>query len=427
MSEGSTRKPEILCIGFGALGTIYSYLLSQGGANITAVARSNFTTLTTTGIHISSAKYGEIPNWKPHRCVKESEPESARDRYYDYVVCTFKNVPDFKSASSVIKPFLRGATGEGKELPTIVLLQNGVGIEEEVQRNLVEGEHKLAKGVISTVAWIGANLADNGTKVVHGALERLEMGIYPSSSSPVDKDTGRRLGAAEERASLDTFAQLYLSGGGGGKIVDDIEAIRWQKVLWNAAWGGLSTLARCPVSALLTEDTLHHSVGVVRRIMLEILYVARSCGLNESRFPASSIDRAFEITLSTSAVEGVKDDTKGGNLAADFKPSILLDLENGRPMELEVIVGNVVKKAREGRVETPRLDLILAALKPNQVAAVKRAEERERERERESKAEAKGEDEGEKEGVVKYGDLKATSRGNWAAGAPVSKDANTYL
>ncbi len=60
-------------------------------------------------------------------------------------------------------------------------------------------------------------------------------------------------------------------------------------------------------------------------------------------------------------------------MAADFKPSILLDLENGRPMELEPIVGNVVRMARERGVETPRLDLILAALKPSQVQAIERA------------------------------------------------------
>ncbi len=93
-------------------------------------------------------------------------------------------------------------------------------------------------------------------------------------------------------------------------------------------------------------------------------------------------------------------------------------------MELEVIVGNVVKKAREGGVDTPRLDLILAALKPNQVAAVKRAEERERQG---RGGEANEGGEGQKEGVVKYGELKATSRGNWAAGAPVSRDANRYV
>ncbi|TKY90514.1 hypothetical protein EX895_000512 [Sporisorium graminicola] len=400
-----TARPEILCIGFGALGAIYSYLLSQGGAGITAVARSNYDLLTTTGVDIESVKYGSIRGWKPDRCVRESEPESARDRRFDYVVCTFKNVPDHRSASEIIRRFLQPAAREGqaaKTLPTIVLLQNGVGIEEEVSRKLVE-EEKVAKGVISAVAWIGANLVDGGKKVMHGGLERLEMGVYPAF--------GRATASDAEQAALNEFAHIYKSGGGGGKVVDDIEAIRWQKVLWNASWGGLSTLARQPVSALLTEDTLHYSVGVVRRIMLEIVYVARACGLTEQRFPMSSVDQALDITLSTSPVPAVHDPARGGNLAAVFKPSILLDLENGRPMELEPIIGNIVSKARLHGVDTPRLDLILAALKPNQVAAVERAN-------------GGG---AHTESVVKFSDLKATSKGNWPEGAPVSRSPNTYV
>ncbi|SPO20857.1 uncharacterized protein UTRI_00334 [Ustilago trichophora] len=414
-----TKKPEILCIGFGALGTIYSYLLSTGGASITAVARSNYTALTTTGIHISSAKYGEISGYKPTRTIRESEPHLAQDRFYDFVVCSFKNVPDHKSASSIIRPFLKTAQAkkedEETKLPTIVLLQNGVGIEAEVMESLVEreGEEKVAKGVISAVAWIGANLADGGTRVMHGALERLEMGVYPRSSAALLPD-GRRQISTEEQTALDHFSRIYIAGGGGGKAVDDIEAIRWQKVLWNASWGGLSTLARQPVSTLLQEDTLHYSVGVVRRIMLEIVYVARSCGLGESRFPIASVDNAITITLATSSIPSVNDPTKGGNLAGDFKPSILLDLENGRPMELEPIIGNLVRKARSNGVETPRLDLILAALKPSQVKAVQ-------------KANGGGQGGGDAVGVTKFSELKATSRGNWPEGAPVSRDANTYL
>ncbi|CCF54010.1 hypothetical protein NDA11_005415 [Ustilago hordei] len=417
-------RPEVLCIGFGALGTIYSYLLSRGGASITAVARSNYTTLTTTGIRISSAKYGEIPGWKPDRVIRESEPESAQDRVYDFVVCAFKNVPDYKSASSIIRPFLsRGAAGggggEGGKSPTIVLLQNGVGIEEEVQRNLVEGKgeggEKLAGAVISAVAWIGANLVEGGTKVSHGALERLEMGVYPSTISSL-LPSGLRQVSPYQQAALDTFTSIYTSGGGGGSAVGDIEAVRWKKVLWNASWGALSTLARLPVCDLLTEDTLHYSVGVVRRIMLEIIYVGRACGMTEERFPISSVDQALNITLATSDVDGLKDEKNGGRLAADFKPSILLDLQNGRPMELEVIIGTIVRLAREKGVDTPRLDLVLGALKPNQVQAIRTARQKDG-----------GKGEAEVEGVTKYSDLVATSRGNWPAGAPVSSSPSTYL
>lgn len=427
MVEMQHRRPEVLCMGFGALGTIYSYLLSRGGARITAVVRSNYSTLTTTGIHISSAKYGEIEGWKPDRVIRESEPDTAQDRVYDYVVCTFKNVPDYKSASSIIRPFLRSGRGEeGEKLPTVVLLQNGVGIEEEVQKNLVEGGEgeRVAGAVISAVAWIGANLVDGGKRVTHGGLERLEMGVYPSLTAAFNS-VGRKQLTRYQQETLDHFTSIYTQGSGGGGAVEDIEAVRWKKVLWNASWGSLSTLARLPVSHLLTEDTLHYSVGVVRRIMLEIIYVARACGLTEQRLPIASVDQALNITLATSDVAGVKDEGIAGKLAADFKPSILLDLENARPMELEVIIGSVVRKAREEGVETPRLDLVLASLKPNQVIAVRAARE-EAKRADGGTSGDKGEG-GEAEGVTKYQDLTATSRGNWPAGAPVSKNSHTYL
>lgn len=43
---------------------------------------------------------------------------------------------------------------------------------------------------------------------------------------------------------------------------------------------------------------------------------------------------------------------------AGFKPSMLLDLEAGRPLELEAILGSVIDQARRRKVETPRLDYI---------------------------------------------------------------------
>lgn len=44
---------------------------------------------------------------------------------------------------------------------------------------------------------------------------------------------------------------------------------------------------------------------------------------------------------------------------SDFKPSMLVDLEAGRPMEVEGIIGNVVKKARELNINVPRYEFVL--------------------------------------------------------------------
>lgn len=45
-----------------------------------------------------------------------------------------------------------------------------------------------------------------------------------------------------------------------------------------------------------------------------------------------------------------------------FRPSMLVDLDNERPMEVEAIVGGVLRRAREKALPTPRLDLVYAGL-----------------------------------------------------------------
>ncbi|EPQ32189.1 uncharacterized protein PFL1_00386 [Pseudozyma flocculosa PF-1] len=405
----SSDTIDILCIGSGALGTVYGHILERGGARITAVARSNYESMSRDGITINSPIVGRVEGWKPYKVVRG--PEEVQDQFFDYVVCTFKCTPDLTPTSEIIRPFLRKPSNdeERSRLPTIVTVQNGIGIEAEVRTSLVDCAEPVAKGIISAVAWIGANLKENGTVVEYGSLEKLEMGVFASLDAPTT-DNGIRIPSDQEQASLDHFFGLYKRGGGGGLLSDDIEAVRWKKVLWNAGWGGLCSLARQPVAAMITESTLHHTVGVVRRTMLEILFVARACGIGEDRFPAAAVDAAFEITGNSAHVAQFADIQS--NLSGDFKPSILLDLENGRPMELYPIIGAVVEKARLHNVDTPRLDMILAALWPSQVEAITRARG--------------GKDKAGQVGV-QYSSLNAVSKGAWSAGAPVPRDGRNLI
>lgn len=77
--------------------------------------------------------------------------------------------------SEVLRPHLRKPSSpeEHAKLPTIVTVQNGVGIENEIRTSLVDSPEPLAKGLISAVAWIGANLKENGTRVEMGGLVRI--------------------------------------------------------------------------------------------------------------------------------------------------------------------------------------------------------------------------------------------------------------
>lgn len=54
----------------------------------------------------------------------------------------------------------------------------------------------------------------------------------------------------------------------------------------------------------------------------------------------------------------------------NFKPSMLLDVEAGRPAELEPIIGSLLDRARAKGVPTPRLDVAYSVLKVHQEMAI---------------------------------------------------------
>ncbi|MCO5596196.1 hypothetical protein L7F22_050256 [Adiantum nelumboides] len=199
-------------------------------------------------------------------------------------------------------------------------------------------------------------------------MERLEMGLYPYREAGEDEESPQSWRVTK----LHAFAETFKAGGGGSVvIVGDIQVKRWVKLLWNAAWGGLATLARQTVLEILQEDNLDITADLVRKIMMEVISVARACGYGEDQLPLSSMDEVFNLTYSQ-APRFLKDGQKG-NLKDDFKPSLLVDLEAQRPMELSPIIGNVILKARQHNVNVPRLEVIFAALRPSQMQFVHKA------------------------------------------------------
>jgi 2-dehydropantoate 2-reductase len=83
--------------------------------------------------------------------------------------------------------------------------------------------------------------------------------------------------------------------------------------------------------------------------MLELEAVGRAMGFHENDLPPSAMD-ALERTRRLNQ-----------NPEETLKPSMLIDIENSRPMELEVVLGHVVKAAKEHNVNvpvSPTLDLI---------------------------------------------------------------------
>jgi 2-dehydropantoate 2-reductase len=84
--------------------------------------------------------------------------------------------------------------------------------------------------------------------------------------------------------------------------------------------------------------------SVARDVMEEVISVASKVGL-DGQYLSNQKEIILEATMKRVA---------GASRSNTFKPSMLVDVEAGRPMEVEVIIGEVVRKAAEHGVSVPR-------------------------------------------------------------------------
>lgn len=176
--------------------------------------------------------------------------------------------------------------------------------------------------------WVGATQASPGI-VAHTKSEDMQIGLFPNPNLDVKLEQNR----------LDTFSTLLQTGNTRFQVLDDIQRKRWEKVVWNAAWNSLTTL-----TMLDTQSWLHSSgdaTPLTLRLMREVIDVARRCGVD------------LEYTLVDELMKKI-------NAMPGIGSSMQTDCKSGRPLEVDVILGFPVRKAREFGMETPILDVVYA-------------------------------------------------------------------
>ncbi|KZV76016.1 6-phosphogluconate dehydrogenase C-terminal domain-like protein [Peniophora sp. CONT] len=323
---------DICVVGLGAIGAFYALALERSGeARVTAVCRSNFSVVSQHGLEVVSDRLGTC-HWKPHRMC--ATPSEAADREYRFVICVTKALPDVTKTSKLLEPLLASTT-------TFVLVQNGVDIHLDMQEACPDAD------IISSCSWSDATAIDGGRKVVQTGPDGLTSGLHI-------KDIENP--SAAGKYSLELLHSLLVKGGVGSEMTDNIVAARWRKVLWNAAISSMCTVTRSPVASLLSSQMLPAMLPVLQDLMKEVILVARSEGVTTSDLSDDAPTSVLNNCLDQYS------DTCNSNPSL-FKPSMLVDLEAGRPMEVEPIVGNVTRAGRRYEVQTPRLDILYAQLR----------------------------------------------------------------
>lgn len=129
---------------------------------------------------------------------------------------------------------------------------------------------------------------------------------------------------------------------------DDIRGVVWSKLLRNAAMNSLCALTRLSVDQLATVPGM---MDLYTALVQEVASVAAAQGYELSQEAAA----AKQVPLLGAAMDG----TQG----ARIKPSMLQDIEAGRSIEVDAIVGQVQCLARACGVVTPALDAIVPLLR----------------------------------------------------------------
>jgi 2-dehydropantoate 2-reductase len=301
------HNPSVLVVGAGAIGAFYGSVLARQGARVSVVCRSDADVVKRDGFAFTSVTLGDYV-FRPERVVREvaDYPPSP-----DYLILTVK-VLEGEDRVRLIRPAVGPRT-------VIVLLENGIDIEPEIVQAFPQNE------ILSCLAFVGVSRIAPG-RISHQLFGHLMLGKFPTGVTPA----ATRLGA------------LWEAGGIACEVTENVVTARWQKAAWNAVFNPLSIMG----GTLTTAHVLSSPAAedFVRQAMEEVCAVAAACG---HPVPADVVDAHLRDT----------------HAMPPYKTSMALDYENGRPMEVEAIIGNTVRSGRRAGVPIPKLEALYAITK----------------------------------------------------------------
>ena len=299
-------KPRILIVGTGAIGGFYGGKLAQARARVATLCRSDYETVKSKGIRVTST-FGDF-HFTPEKVIRNLSEYGPPP---DYILVGLKVLPEIDTAE-IIKEVVGPETA-------IVLLQNGVQIEEPVARAFPDNE------IISGLAFICATRTSPG-HIDHTDFGRVVIGRYPAGKS----------------VKVEELARLFNEAGLKCEVTEDAVTARWRKLVWNAPFNPISVLAGGADTKTMVENP--ESLELARQVMEEVCKIAEAVG---HPLPVGVVQENIE----------------GTRRMSPYKSSMLVDFEAGRPMEVEAILGNGIRAAKRHNLAVPHMESLYGLLK----------------------------------------------------------------
>ena len=314
---------RFLIAGAGAIGGYVGACMARAGQDVTLFARGpHLRAMQERGLRVLSAE----GDFETHPRVVGDLAEAGP---MDVILLAVK-----AHGLTQLAPQLKPLIGENT---TVVSTQNGVpwwyfqvgaGEHTGIHLERVDPGGVIAgsidpRRVVGSIVYLGAEIAEPGV-IRHTEGNRISLGEPDGSRSERCRAVAEALIQAGLRCPVST------------RIRNEI----WVKLLGNVAFNPISALTRATLVRMARDPDI---CPVVRSIMAEVEAVANRLGV--------------ELPIS------IEQRIAGAEKLGEHKTSMLQDVESGRPMELEPVVGAVVELGARLGIDMPYTRTVYACTK----------------------------------------------------------------
>ena len=299
-------KRTYAILGTGALGGFYGAKLQKSGLEVHYLLKSDYQQVRENGLIIES-KDGDftLPQVNAYNNVHKMPP-------CDVVIISLKTTQN-QLLPDLLPPIV-------KDDGVVLVLQNGLDIEAEVAK-IVSNVH-----VIGGLCFLCANKVAPG-HIHHLDYGQITLGEYKSNY----QSTGITKKMQEVSADFE-------NAGISIELLEDLLLGRWKKLVWNIPYNGLSVILDARTDELMTDM---HTRELVENLMWEVVTGAKSTG---RIIPKSFIETMLDYTTKMKP----------------YRTSMKIDFDEKRPLEIEAIFGNPLRKAE---VNLPQIRCLYQQLK----------------------------------------------------------------
>ncbi|HCS36031.1 MAG: 2-dehydropantoate 2-reductase [Spirochaetae bacterium HGW-Spirochaetae-4] len=314
---------RIAIYGAGSLGTILGAYIAKAGLDVELISRNaaHVEALQTKGARIVGTHDMCVE-------VKAYLPQQMHGTY-DVILLLTKQLENASVVAS-LKPFL---ASDG----VLCTMQNGLPEPEIV--GILGVDHTMG----CAVGW-GATLLEPGVAELTSAADTLVFNL----GIPDGGDT----------AKLDVVASILRTM--GTVVVErNFMGARWSKLLVNASFSGMATALGCTFGDVSTDRRARR---LAQLIIKECIDTAHALGVEIEPIQGKDIVRLFDYHNPFKQWISFILIPFAMKKHAKLKPSMLQDIEKGKPCEIDAINGVVSMQGRIAQVPTPVNDRVVETI-----------------------------------------------------------------